>query len=273
VVVFGLMGQSNADGTNCRYREVRGLGLPIAPRIPGCYIFDKVARKLRLQVDLAAQVRGLTPGFANGALTPWLDPSNDYFGPEIGLAHEYEKQTGHTVVIVKLAIGGSRVERGDFLNWNVRSSPKVGLLNVFHQGYWTPTMQWLLHKAKNVRIGGMISMVGGSDARTKKAATEYSAHMSSIIGATRDFVQPNQPNRVPWLVVKTPLITRDGIPIGFLKEVRSSQDQLAILPNVKVQEVLQPDFHPGDPIHLNEKGQVLLGHQMAQWALAQGNDV
>ncbi|MDF1839225.1 MAG: sialate O-acetylesterase, partial [Planctomycetota bacterium] len=266
VVLFGLIGQSNADGVNCRYRDVDDPGMPASGEFPGCYIFDKVARKGRLDVNLPSEVRALTPGYANGALKPWSDPSNDFFGPELSFCLDYQRKTGHTVIVVKLAIGGSRVGNGEYFNWNVDGHEKYSLLDAYLRGYWGPTLKWLDGRAKDVRVGGMISMVGASDARTKSDAEAYAGHMADIIRVTREFVRPKNGPNVPWLVIKTPRITRDGIPIGFLDEIRKSQDRMDALPGVKVQDLDLPSFHPNDKIHLNPKGEIALGRQIATWA-------
>ena len=266
VILFGLIGQSNADGANCRYRDMEDPLMPPADGFSGCYIFDKVAREDRLRLDVRGEVRRLTPGYANGALKPWSDSDNDYFGPELAFARDYQRALGHTVVIVKLAIGGSRVGNGEYQSWNVDSHVKYGLLKPYLAGYWGAALKWLEPRARDIRFGGMVSMVGGSDARTESDAMAYARNMANIIRTTSERVMPAGQGPLPWLVIKTPRITDSGMVLGFLDEIRKSQDRLAALPGVSVEELVIPSFHGNDRIHLNTKGVVGAGRQMAAWA-------
>ncbi len=269
VILFGLIGQSNADGANCRYRHVEDPAMPPRDGFSGCYIFDKVARKDRLQIDVDGKIRPLTPGYAHGALEPWNDLKNDFFGPELTFALDSHRALGHTVVIVKLAIGGSRVGNGEYHNWNVDSHVKYGLLKPYLAGYWDKVLKWVETHAKDFRVGGMVSMVGGSDARTKSDALSYASNMADIIRATSEHVKPTGIEPLPWLVIKTPRIADEGVAIGFLDEVRKSQDRLAALPGVSVEELAVPSFHANDRIHLDTKGVIGTGRQMAAWAYRQ----
>ncbi len=243
--------------------------MPPRDGFSGCYIFDKVAREHRLQIDVDGKVRPLTPGYAQGTLEPWNNLENDFFGPELAFALGYHQAVEHTVVIIKLAIGGSRVGNGEYYNWNVDSHAKYGLLKPYLEGYWDRVLKWVKNHAEDVRVGGMVSMVGGSDARTKSDALSYASNMADIIRATGEHLKPEGRAPLPWLVIKTPRIADKGVAVGFLDEIRKSQDRLAALPGVSVEELVVPSFHANDRIHLDTKGVIAAGRQMAAWAYRQ----
>lgn len=281
VLVYGLFGQSNADGTNCRWttgfgnsssHEIRSDGA-----VPGAFILDKNTQMLRLAIDRPGALRALSPGYTSteGQYAPWLNKSNNYFGPELSFADTLLKslpRNQYTVVIVKLAVGGTTIANAKEFNWNVSAQEQYSLLQPYLHGYLTLVANLLEGYKANWRWAGMISMVGESDARYLDRANAWQANMAAIIDAVRGHV--GVPD-LPWWITAAPRYTTIGTVdpnpdlqgTGYIDKVIQAQLGMPrVRGNVTAAALQNPSVHADDFLHLDEVGQIRHGEQIAHWA-------
>lgn len=284
--LYVLWGQSHMYGTKSFVD-----GFPEAqwnrfgPPIPGAYIWDKLGRPNRSNVDLSDALRGNEPhawkplgaGFGTGGPDyPWEDPTtNPSFGPEMQMAHALRAQTGESVALVKFAVGGSQLANlADVPNWNVNrlGAGNASLLQILLEAYLAPALEQAKvlceEQGLELSLGGVVSMIGTSDARRPADAQAYGANLLDCIDHVRQVLNPPHPELVPWLVLQTPrYVGPDGEKLAFLATVRSAQAQAASArPAVEVRDTV--DFRLTGT-HFEPRGTAGLGQTMFRWAMRQ----
>ncbi|MCB9906972.1 MAG: hypothetical protein H6830_04590 [Planctomycetes bacterium] len=279
VLAYGLWGQSNADGTNCRWTREFGASpqhnLRSDGAVPGAFILDKNTQMLRLSIDRPSAFRALTPGYtsAEGQYAPWLNKDNIYFGMELSFADTLLKalpRGQYTVVIVKLGVGGTTIANSNEFNWSVDSKPQYSLLEPYLHGYLSLASTLLDGYTKDWRWAGMISMIGESDARYKDRADAWQKNMGRIIDKVRSHVGVAN---LPWWITASPRYTENGdldpdaTALGYIETVIEQQLGMStVRKNVTAQNLSYPSVHADDFLHLDELGQIRHGEQVASWA-------
>ncbi|MEZ6004308.1 MAG: sialate O-acetylesterase [Planctomycetota bacterium] len=282
--IYVLWGQSHIQGTKSHASGVPDVPWPrFGAPVPGALIWDKLGRLNRANLDLvdteqageAHRFRPLGAGFgAGGPNYPWVDPGPDpSFGPELVLAHNLRMWSGESVAIVKFAVSGSQVaDLDDVPNWNVAALGRGDFshLQVLLEAYLAPARSAAARDfppaGLPVAWGGVISMIGTSDARHEQDAVAYGQNLTGIIQHVRHWMHPAHPERVPWLVLQSPrYVDPDGLELAHIRTVRTAQAKVAnALPGVDVADCV--DSRLGGT-HFEPRGTAALGALMARWAL------
>ncbi len=283
--LYILWGQSHIGGAKS---FASGLNDTHWPRdgapLPGTWIWDKWGRTNRYDLSTsdtqqAGEVHGwkaMQAGFGGGGPDyPWIDPGPDpSFGPEIVLAHSLRAHTGEVIAIVKFAVGGSQLANLPMIpNWNVQSVGQGSFshMQVLVEAYWQPALeaarQWAEAEALELTLGGVISMIGTSDARRRADAEAYGDNLLAAIDYLRGQLPVAQPAELPWLVVQSPrYVDPDGAKLAFIRMVRDAQAAAALArTHVTVRDCVDSRL---TGTHFAPEGTAALGQLFFRWAVA-----
>lgn len=279
--IFLIWGQSNIQGWG---GTVSNLGetewSQTADPLPGCFIFDKFGRNNRYLPDLVDADRGgeahefkpLTVGWVDG-LYQWetldADPG---VGMECQFAHTVRSVTGDTILLVKMAKGGTQVTDQPFPTWNVAKTGADSYLRTMMDAYYAPAKAAAIAMAggdvSKVVFGGLIQMIGATDARDPEYLaypTDYAACTDQIRGE----INTVDADQVPTLILHTPRAQdANGNVVGFIDENRAAQKAIATArANVETRDTT--DCIDTDDIHFTGRGNSHLGQIAARWAVEQ----
>ncbi|MBL4771905.1 MAG: hypothetical protein JKY61_12385, partial [Planctomycetes bacterium] len=200
--LFPMWGQSNLFGAGAVTSQLgETQWSQTADPLPDCFIFDKFGRNNWDQPDLtdadrAGEAHGFTPltvGYA-GSKYQWegLD-ADPHVGLECQFAHTMRAHTGDTILIVKFAVGGSRVTDQPFPTWNVAQTGASSYLRTLMDAYYAPAKAAAIAMAggdaSRVKFGGLIQMIGATDARDPEYL-DYPADYAACIDQLRSEINP-----------------------------------------------------------------------------------
>ncbi len=279
--IFLLWGQSNIFGAGARTSELGETEWSqTSDPLPDCYIWDKFGRNNwdqpdTVDADRANEAHSFTPltvGYA-GSLYQWeaMDP-DPHVGLECQLAHSVRSYTGDTILIVKFAVGGSKVTMQAYPTWNVAQTGASAFLRTMMDAYYTPAKTAAIAMAdgdaSKVKFGGLVQMIGASDARDPEYLS-YPVDYAACIDQIRTEINAGDPDAVPALILHTPrAVDANGEVLGFIDENRAAQTAISVArANVDVRDTTdcfdQPD------VHFTGRGNSHLGQIVARWAVQQ----
>lgn len=284
--LYILWGQSHIAGAKS---FASGLNNTQWPRtgapLPGTWIWDKWGRSNRYDLSLQDAAQGdeahawkpMQAGYGGGGPDyPWIDPTpNPSFGPEIVMAHSLRAHSGEVIGFIKLAVGGSQVAALPGVpNWNVKTigQGNFSYLQILRDAYWLPALaaarEWAEAEGWELTLGGVVSMIGTSDARRRADAEAYEDNLLAVIDFLRGELPVAAPSALPWLIVQSPrYVDQDGSKLAFIRLVRDAQAAAgAARPAVTVRDSVDSRL---TGTHFAPEGTAALGQLFFRWAIQQ----
>lgn len=292
----------DAYTTEMSYTVNLRLNLSLEPSLgpTNCWIFDRCVKDNKdlsavkdTLTDSYSQWRRLTVGYGGIGYYPWLrddtepDPERplvlECFGPELAFADAYQKATGKRVGIVKYAIGGSTVVQNDgtpTASWNAAHRNEGGRIGKLLDLYWGPAKAAAVSlvggDSSKVKIGGILQMIGFTDANSEVSSLAYEQNIRDIISLLRSEILPGDPTSIPYLISKTPYTNTPTIVEPYrtyLDNNRAAQETIAgdttNVSFVETSYIRQRDAVYTPRLHFDGYGNLQLGTSFARWALAQ----
>lgn len=198
------------------------------------------------------------------------------FGPEMRFAEKLHQDTGDTILIIKMAVGGSQIFDLQSRDWNANLE-LPSHLDVLLNYYWDLGKAAAFAQfaptggpAVDVYLGGVISFIGTSDSRGAYFQ-EYESNLTDVISTVRTHIHGGGGqgmDDIPWLILGSP--TPDSVnPQDFL-DLRQAQENVAQSGNNIGYLNADPIFAFGSgQSHADAQGNYDLGEAIALWAAAQ----